>query len=92
MLEQNDKKEIARMIDLETRKTYSKRVGDTPNDALQLVPKKYLGQAFTTAQRPASIRGVYSVQFFNLTDGVQWFFNPSASVWANGVGSTVASN
>lgn len=92
MLDANDKKDIERMIDLAARRGYEKRVGDTPNDALQLVPKKYLGQAFTTDTRPASIRGTLSVMFFNSTASAPWFFNPNASVWVNGVGSTVASN
>lgn len=41
MLELQDKKEIEKMINQLTGKTYQKRVGDTPTDALQLVPKKY---------------------------------------------------
>lgn len=92
MLEPQDKKEIERIIDVVTRRTYNKRVGDTPNDALQLIPKKYLGQAFTTETRPASIQGVLSVQFFNLTDGMPWYYNPTSSVWGDAVGSVVASN
>lgn len=92
MLDDNDKKDIERMIDLVTRRGYEKRVGDTPNDALQLIPKKYLGQAFTTDQRPASIKGALTVMFFNSTTGYPWFYNPNSSVWVNGAGSTVGSN
>lgn len=92
MLTPEDKKEIEKMVSLASRKGYNKRVGDTPNDALQLTPKKYVGQAFTTETRPASIRGVLSVQFFNLTDGMPWYYNPSASVWGDAAGSVVASN
>lgn len=40
-----DKREIERMIDLKTRGTFDKRIGDTPTDALQLVPKKYVDSA-----------------------------------------------
>lgn len=41
-MEESDKKEIQRMVDLSVEASYSKRVGDTPTDALQLVPKKYV--------------------------------------------------
>lgn len=92
MLDNNDKKEIAKLIDLMTRKTYDKRVGDTPNDALQLIPKKYLGFADLTVNRPASIIGSMTRQYFNTTDGKPWFYNPSASVWVLADGSVVASN
>lgn len=92
MLTPEDKREIAKMIDLESRKSYNKRVGDTPNDALQVVPKKYLGQAFTTPSRPASIRGTLSVMFFNTTDNYPWFFNPNSSVWVSATGSIVGTN
>ena len=92
MLDQNDKKEIEKMIELSTKGAYGKRVGDTPTDSLQLVPKKYLGQAFTTDSRPASIRGTLSVMFFNNTVGYPWFYNPNSSVWVSATGSTVGSN
>lgn len=92
MLEPQDKKEIENMIKLETSKTYNKRVGDTPNDVLQLVPKKYTDLAAATPDRPASVISVLSQQFFNLTDGYPWFFNPNSSVWVSGTGSIVGTN
>ncbi len=42
MLNYDDKREINKMIDLATGKTFDKRIGDTPTDANQLVPKKYV--------------------------------------------------
>jgi hypothetical protein len=92
MLDPQDKKEIERMIDLATRRSYSKRVGDTPSDALQLIPKKYLEYADVTANRPASVIGLLSRQFFNTTTGIPNFWNPSSSVWVSATGSVVASN
>ena len=92
MLEPKDKQEIQRMIDLASRRDFQKRVGDTPNDALQLIPKKYLELSATTADRPASIIGTLSRSFFNTTVGYPWWFNPNSSVWVSATGSVVASN
>lgn len=92
MLDANDRKEIEKLISLETRKTYVKRVGDNPNDSLQLVPRKYTDLAVTTNNRPASVVSLSSQQFFNLTTGYPWFFNPNSSVWVSGTGSVVGTN
>lgn len=48
MMDPKDKEEINKMIDLATRQSYSKRVGDTPTDALQLVPKKYMDSSISS--------------------------------------------
>ena len=92
MLEPQDKKEIEKMIDFATRRTYNKRVGDTPSDALQLIPKKFANLAVLTANRPASVVGTLTRFFFNTTDGLPWWYNPNSSVWVTATGSTVASN
>lgn len=92
MLDENDKKEVQKMIDFETRRSYEKRVGDTPNDSLQLTPKKYVELAATTINRPSSVKSQGSQQFFNLTVNYPWFFNPNSSVWVSATGSVVASN
>lgn len=42
MIEPNDKKEIRKMFSLSSTREFNKRIGDTPTDNLQLVPKKYL--------------------------------------------------
>ena len=92
MLDANDKRDIERMIDLDSRRAYSKRVGDTPNDALQLIPKKYVEFTATTANRPASVTGTMTRFFFNATDNRPWWYSPVTSVWVDSTGSLVASN
>ena len=92
MLEPQDKKEIQKMINLATRRSYDKRIGDTPNDALQLIPKKFANLVALTADRPASITGTMTRFFFNATDNRPWWYSPVSSVWVDSVGSTVASN
>lgn len=41
-METQDKKDVQKMIDLQSKKDFRKRIGDTPTDALQLVNKKYV--------------------------------------------------
>lgn len=48
MLTPEDKKEISDIVKQESKGSFSKRIGDTPTDALQLVPKKYLMSGATT--------------------------------------------
>jgi len=47
MIDERDKEQIKRMISLELHQSYRKKVGDTPTDALQLVPKKYVDSLIT---------------------------------------------
>jgi len=91
MLEQNDKNEIIRMIDLSTRRSYQKRVGDTPNDALQLTPKKYVNAFGSVAGRPASVAASVGQQFFATDLGYPIFFGTN-NAWVNSAGSIIASN
>lgn len=82
------KREIEKLIDLATRRSYDKRVGDTPNDALQLVPKKYVNLNGLVANRPSS--SVASVgQFFLATNtGLPMWYTTAG--WVDGVGSVIA--
>ena len=41
MLDQYEKQEVQKMIDLDVKRAFDKRIGDTPTDDLQLVNKKY---------------------------------------------------
>jgi hypothetical protein len=91
MLDPNDKKEIDRMIDLKTRREYSKRIGDTPNDALQLAPRKYVNMYGSIAGRPASIAASVGQQYFDTTGNRPIFFT-SNNNWVDSVGSVVAFN
>lgn len=42
MITAEDRREIQRMIDLSSTNQFSKRIGDTPTEALQLTNKKYV--------------------------------------------------
>lgn len=88
MIEPRDKKEIENMINLATSRTYQKRVGDSPNDSLQLVPKKFILANGSVLGRPTS--SVASTgQFYLSTDlpSPMWF---TSAGWVNGVGSIIA--
>lgn len=91
MLDANDKKEIERMIDLANRQLYSKRIGDTPNDALQLTPRKYVNLYGSVAGRPASVAATIGQQYFSTTNGFPIFFNTNKQ-WVTATGSIIASN
>lgn len=91
MLTPQDKQEIEKMIDRLTRKTYDKRVGDTPNDALQLTPRKYVNLYGSVAGRPASVAASIGQQYFNTTVGYPMFFTTNNN-WVSATGSVVASN
>lgn len=71
----------------------TRKLGDTPTDNLQLVPRKYVNLATPVAQRPASVFSANQTRmFFNMTSGIPNFFNPNSSVWVSATGSVVASN
>ena len=91
MLEDQDKREIQKMIDLASRRDYSKRVGDTPNDALQLVPRKYVNLSGVFVARPASVAATLGQQYFATDLGYPVFFNDS-NEWVDSTGSVIGSN
>ena len=91
MLDPEQKLEIQKMIDLATRGTFSKRIGDTPSDALQLTPKKYVNLYGSVAGRPGSIAAGVGQQFFATDLGYPIYFGTN-SAWVNSVGSVVAFN
>ena len=91
MLTPQDKQEIEKLVDRLTRKTYDKRVGDTPNDALQLTPRKYVNLYGSVAGRPASVAATIGQQYFNTTVGYPIFFTTNNN-WVSATGSVVAFN
>lgn len=91
MIEPRDKEEIAKMIDLATSKSYNKRIGDTPSDALQLTPRKYVNLYGSVAGRPASIAATVGQQYFDTTNGYPIYFGTN-NAWVNGAGSVIAFN
>lgn len=91
MLTPDEKREVEALVDRMTRRTYDKRVGDTPNDALQLTPRKYVNLYGSVAGRPASVAASVGQQYFNTTVGYPMFFT-SNNNWVSGAGSVVAFN
>lgn len=70
--------------------TYQKKVGDSPTDNLQLVPRKYVNLNGTLANRPASVLAQIGQQYYATDINIPLFYDGSR--WRNGVGSVVASN
>lgn len=82
-----DKKEIEKLIDLITRNNFSKRIGDTPTDSLQLTNRKYVNLYGTTANRPSVVS--FGQQYFDTNLNYPIYRSPNSSVWTNSVGSVV---
>ena len=90
-LDREQKQEIEKIIDLATRRSFSKRIGDTPTDTLQLVPRKYVNLYGSIAGRPASIAATVGQQFFDTDGNRPIFFTPNNN-WVDATGSVIASN
>lgn len=69
---------------------YDKKIGDTPTDNLQLVPRKYVNLNGTLSNRPASVLAVIGQQYYATDINVPLFYD--GTKWRNGVGSVIASN
>lgn len=92
-MDENQKKIVQQMIDKALTKAMdfpTKKKGDTPTDAYQLTPQKYVNANGSIAGRP--IGSVAFVgQFYYASDvAIPIFFDGQR--WRNGVGSIVASN
>ena len=90
MIDDNDKKEIEKMIDfkinLATR--FSKRkLGDMPTDNQQLTPRGYVNLNGTRADRPTS--PIIGQQYFSTQDNFPWFTD-GVSSWFSASGSIVS--
>lgn len=79
------------MIEIQTTKTYSKRVGDIPNDALQLVSRRYVNLYGSVVGRPASIAATVGQQYYATDLGYPIYFGTN-NAWVNSTGSVVAFN
>lgn len=93
-MNQQDKREIEKIVHQALLNDYSKRIGDTPTDNLQLVPRKYVNLNGTLALRPASVLAVTGQQYYATDINVPLFFDGATPTghWRNGVGSIIASN
>lgn len=91
MLDGQDKEEIKKLVNMFTRKTFDKRIGDTPSDSLQLVPARYVNMYGSIAGRPASVAAAVGQQYFATDLGKPIFFG-SNDQWVDSTGSVVAFN
>jgi len=94
MINENDKKEIDKMIDDKVKKAVrfsQRKVGDTPTDDNQLTPRLYVNLYGSIAGRPGSVLAAIGQQYFSTTDGYPIFFTPNNN-WVSATGSVVASN
>lgn len=91
MLDPRDKEEIRKLSDFLSRQAYSRRVGDTPNDRLQLAPMKYVNLYGSVAGRPASVAATIGQQYFATDLSYPIYFGTN-NAWVNGAGSIVAFN
>ncbi len=93
-MDENEKKEIQRMIDLAVNKAVgfnTRKLGDTPTDAYQLTPLKYVTMNGSVASRPASVAATVGEFYLNTQNNIpMWFTNNNN--WVNATGSVVASN
>jgi hypothetical protein len=93
-MESNDRQEVQKMIDEAMKKVASfqtRKLGDTPTDAYQLTPQKYVNMNGSVAGRPVgSVASIGQFYFSSNVNTPMWF--NSNNQWVNGVGSVVALN
>lgn len=68
----------------------NRKMTDTPTDALQVVPRKYVTNNGSVANRPVSSVAVVGQPYFATDTGIPMTY--SAEGWRDGVGSIVAQN
>ena len=72
------------------QKNYNKKIGDTPTDNLQLVPRKYVNLNGNLVNRPASVIAQIGQQYYATDINIPLFYD--GTNWRNGIGSIIASN
>jgi hypothetical protein len=87
MINEQDKKEIEQIIDEKVKNDFSKRIGDTPTDNLQLVNRKYVNLNGTLVNRPISSVATIGQQYFATDLGYPIYFN--GTHWVNSVSSVI---
>lgn len=81
-----EKREVQHMIDNSLRGNFSKKIGDTPNDGLQYVTRRYLTQNGSIASRPRN--PVVGQMYLATTPGYPVWWN--GNNWVSATGSVVA--
>lgn len=88
-----DKQEVVKISKQILSKDFGKRIGDTPTDNLQLVPRKYVNLNGTLALRPASVLAVTGQKYYATDINIPLFYDGGTpGHWRNGIGSIIASN
>lgn len=83
-MNQEDKKEVENIAKQILNKSFSKRIGDTPTDGLQLTPRKYVNMYGSVLGRPVgSITGQF---YFDTTIG-RPVYRRGDGAWVDGAGS-----
>ncbi len=85
-MEDKDKQEVKKMIQ-ETFKSFSKRIGDTPTDNLQLTPRGYVNMYASVSGLPTA--SIVGQQVFATDLGRPLFRRPDGK-WVDGAGSVNA--
>lgn len=94
MINANDTKQIEKMIDVKVNKAtrFSQRkLGDTPTDDNQLIPRGYANMNGSVAGRPIGSIAQVGQQYFASDVGYPIFFTTNNN-WVSATGSVVASN
>ena len=92
----NEDSKLSQMIDERIKEFLrggaftTRKIGDTPTDALALVPRKYLTNNGAVADRPNSSVATVGQPYLATDTGIPMVY--TATGWVNGVGSIVASS
>lgn len=92
--------ELKKQIEAEVKKGISaylqasgfsdRKLTDTPLDALQVVPRKYVNISSNLSARPASVAATLGQRFYATDIAVPLVFD--GTNWRNGIGSIIATN
>lgn len=86
-----DKKEVQKITREALKGSFSdRRIGDTPTDAFQLTPRKYVNMNGTISSRPASVLAIIGQQYFATDLNKPIFYD--GTKWRDATSSVVASN
>ena len=89
-MDENEKREVQEMIDSALLKALDfsvRKKGDTPTDAYQLTPQKYVDANGTRANRPPNPN--IGQRYYSTQDNYPWFTD-GVSSWFSATGSIVS--
>lgn len=92
-MDTNEQKYVQRMIDEAIIKAIgfsTRKLGDTPSDAYQLTPQRYVDMHGSVAGRPTGSVANIGQRYYATDTNIPMFFD--GQQWRNGIGSVVAIN